>query len=184
VSNEVNLSKYDNKWYNPGRNFIVRFLWLLSNAFLVQCKWNPSSFLRIFILRLFGAKVGSSVVIKPGVNIKYPWYLSIGDFVWIGEDVWIDNLTSISIGNNVCISQGAYLFTGNHDFKKITFDLIVNPITIQDGVWLGAKSIVCPGVIISSHAVLTVGSIATKNLMAYTIYSGIPALPLKERVIQ
>ena len=154
------------------------------SALFVQCHWNPFSGIRIFLLRLFGAKIGKGVVVKPGVNIKYPWNLSIGNYTWIGENVWIDNLTHISIGNDVCISQGAYLLTGNHDFSKKTFDLMVKPITIEDGVWIGAKVIVCPGVTAESHAVLTAGSVATKNLAAYTIYSGHPAAAVKERSIR
>ena len=158
--------------------------WILIKALFVQCNWNPSSHLRILLLRLFGAKIGSGVMIKPGVNIKYPWHLSVGDNVWIGENVWIDNLTRVSIGNHVCISQGAYLLTGNHDFKKNTFDLIVKPVTIEAGVWIGAKAIVCPGVTCRSHAVLTAGAVATKDLEDYMIYSGSPAQAVKQRVIQ
>ncbi len=180
----VNLSKYDNSWYHPGRKVIVRTCWIIMSALFVQCHWNPSSAIRIYLLRLFGAKIGKNVVVKPGVNIKYPWYLSIGDYTWIGENAWIDNLTHISIGNHVCISQGAYLLTGNHDFNKTTFDLMVKPITIEDGVWIGAKAIVCPGVICGSHAVLTAGSVATKNLVAHTIHSGHPAVSVKERLIR
>jgi putative colanic acid biosynthesis acetyltransferase WcaF len=179
----VDLSKYDNSWYHPGRNLFVRVCWVFISAFFVQCHWNPSTTLRVFLLRLFGAKIGKGVVIKPGVNIKYPWHLSIGDYVWIGENAWIDNLTQISIGNHACLSQGAYLLTGNHDFKKNTFDLIVKPITIEAGVWIGAKAIVCPSVTCYSHAVLTAGAVATKDLQSYTIYSGNPAQPVKQREI-
>ncbi len=184
MSESVDLSKYDNSWYHPERNVIVRTCWMIMSALFVQCHWNPSSEIRIILLRLFGAKIGKNVVVKPGVNIKYPWHLSIGNYTWIGENVWIDNLTHSSIGNHVCISQGAYLLTGNHDFNKTTFDLIVKSITIEDGAWIGAKAIVCPGVICGSHVVLTAGSVATKNMAAYTIYSGNPAAPLKERVIR
>lgn len=99
--------------------------------FFINCSWNPSSSLRIRLLRLFGARMGKGVVIKPSVNIKYPWNLSIGDYSWIGENVWIDNLTHVAIGSNVCISQGAMLLCGNHDYKRPTFDLMVKPIVIE-----------------------------------------------------
>ncbi len=123
-------------------------------------------------------------MIKPNVKIKYPWNLVIHDYVWIGENVWIDNLAKVTIGGNVCISQGAMLLTGNHDFTKTTFDLIVKPIEIEDGVWIGAKSIVCPGVKCFSHAVLSVNSVATKNLDSNSIYKGNPAVKIKERIIK
>ena len=69
-------------------------------------------------------KVGRSVIIKPRVRIKYPWFLQIGDNSWIGEDVWIDNLDSVIIKENVCISQGAMLMSGSHNYKSEKFDLI------------------------------------------------------------
>jgi putative colanic acid biosynthesis acetyltransferase WcaF len=109
--------------------------------------------------------------------------LEIGDFSWIGEDVWIDNLTAVSIGSNVCISQGAMLLTGNHNYKKETFDLMINKIILEDGVWVGAKAVVCPGVTCKSHAVLVVGSVATSDLKAYSINQGNPAILVRERLI-
>lgn len=146
--------------------------------------WNPISKSRTFSLKLFGAKVGKSVVIKPGVNVKYPWHLSIGDYSWIGEDVWIDNLADVKIGSNCCISQGAMILCGNHDYKSETFDLIVKPITLEDGSWVGAKSVVCPGVTLHESAILSVGSVATKDLDPNTIYQGNPAIPKRHRFME
>lgn len=170
------LSKYDNSWYNPGGSVLKRIAWYFTNALLFKNHLNPVSGLKVRLLKWFGASVGKGVVIKPGVNIKYPWLLKIGDYTWIGEDVWIDNLANVSIGSNCCISQGAMLLCGNHNFKLTTFDLIVKPITIKDGAWVGAKSIVCPGVTIEKNAILTVGSIATKDLECDTINQGVPAI--------
>jgi putative colanic acid biosynthesis acetyltransferase WcaF len=124
------------------------------------------------------------VCIKPHVHIKYPWKLTIGDHVWIGEQVWIDNLADVKIGNQVCVSQGAYLLTGNHDFKKETFDLIIGAIVLEDGVWIGAKSVVCPGITCRSHAILTVGSVANRDLDAFGIYRGNPAEKIRVRVME
>ena len=143
----------------------------------------PSSF-KNKLLRLFGAKVGQGVVIKPDVNIKYPWFLEVGDDCWIGEGVWIDSLTDIKIGSNVVLSQGAYLLTGSHDYKKESFDLLLGAIVLENGVWIGAKATVCPGMTCHSHSVLAVGSVATKDLDAYGIYQGNPAVMKRERVIR
>jgi putative colanic acid biosynthesis acetyltransferase WcaF len=137
--------------------------------------------LKCSLLRWFGARVGKGVLIKPSVNIKYPWLLTIGNHCWIGENVWIDNLAEVKIGDHVCLSQGAMLLTGNHDFSKTTFDLMVKPIVLEEGVWIGARSIVCPGVHCESHSVLAVQSVATKRMKAYTIYQGNPASAVKER---
>ncbi len=180
---QVDLSKYSNEWYKPG-SIIKRVLWYITNIIFFKSSIPYPYKIKTALLRIFGAKVGNSVIIKPNVNIKYPWFLKIGNNVWIGEGVWIDNLTMVEIGNNVCVSQGAYLLTGNHDFKKETFDLIVRPITIEDGCWVGAKAIVCPGVKMKSHSVLTVGSVLTKDTEPFGIYQGNPATFKKKRVIE
>lgn len=180
---KTDLSNFNNDWYNPGGNAIKRLLWYITNIVWFNSGF-PISRVKVFLLRLYGAKIGSGVVIKPRVNIKYPWKLTVGNNVWIGEHVWIDNLGKVTIGDNVCLSQGAFLLCGNHDYKKATFDLIVGDITLEEGVWIGAKAIVCPGVTCSSHAVLAVGSVATSNLETYKIYQGNPASIVRERNIQ
>lgn len=166
---KTDLSKFDNSWYDPGGNSLKKVCWYFVNTLLIKNHINPISSLKVALLRLFGAKIGEGVVIKPGVNIKYPWLLEIGDFSWVGEDVWIDNLAKIHIGPNCCISQGAMLLCGNHNYKSSRFDLIVRPITLEEGAWIGAKSIVCPGVTIKSHGMVSVGSVVTKDIEAYTI---------------
>jgi putative colanic acid biosynthesis acetyltransferase WcaF len=139
--------------------------------------------LKIWFLREFGAKVGDGVIIKPDVNIKYPWKLTIGNYTWIGEGVWIDNLDQVTIGNHCCISQGAMLLCGSHDYKKETFDLITKPITLEEGAWVGAQSLVCPGVTLFSHSVLAAGSVATTHLNAFSVYQGNPAIFKRKREI-
>lgn len=180
----TDLSKYDNSWYKPGRGFLVRSMWFMINAAFVRNPANPSSGIKKFFLRMFGARIGKRVIVKPGVNVKYPWNLEIGDYSWIGENVWIDNLVKTKIGANACLSQGAMLLTGNHDYKKETFDLIVGEITLEDGVWIGAQSIVGPGVTCHSHSVLAVKSVAVSDLEAYTIYRGNPAEEVRKREIK
>ena len=91
---KTNLSKYDNSWYDPGAGLVKRTLWFIVNVVFFQCPLNPFSSLKVFLLRLFGAKIGKKVCIKPSVNIKYPWRLFVGSNVWIGESVWIDMLFS------------------------------------------------------------------------------------------
>ncbi|HMO33460.1 MAG TPA: putative colanic acid biosynthesis acetyltransferase [Lacibacter sp.] len=180
---KTDLSRYNNTAFDTGKPFWYRTCWYFLSALLVQCAWNPSSALRVFLLRLFGARMGAGVVVKPSVHIKYPWRLTVGDHCWIGEKVWIDNLAPVTLGQHVCLSQEAYLLTGNHNYKSPAFDLITLPIVLEDGVWIGARAVVCPGVTVRSHAVLSVGSVAAKELEAYTIYSGNPAEPLRKRDI-
>ena len=185
MQHQVNNSLYTNNWYKQkiGAGRLKQLLWYYTNVLFFINPFNPLSSVKKFLLKLFGASVGKGVVIKPGVNIKYPWKLAIGDHTWIGEGVWIDNLAFINIGKNVCISQGAMLLTGNHNYSKTTFDLMVQQIVLEDGVWIGAKAMVCPGVICKTHAVLAAMSVATKNLEPYSIYQGNPAILTKQRVI-
>lgn len=180
---QTDLSKFNNDWYHPGPA-PKRMLWMLFSSLFFQHSLSLGSGLKCAILRMFGAEVGSNVVIKPNVNIKYPWKLQIGENSWIGENAWIDNLAEVNIGKNVCISQGAMLLCGNHNYKKESFDLMVGNITLEDGVWIGAQTTVCPGVTAHSHAVLSVGSVATSDLEAYTIYQGVPAKEIKKRRIE
>lgn len=180
---QTNLSRYDNSFYKPGSRF-KRLLWFLAGRFFINTYFPYPVALKRLILTAFGARIGSNVMIKPKVNIKYPWYLQIGPHTWIGENVWIDNLTMVNIGANVCLSQGCYILTGNHDFTKTTFDLIIKPVTIEDGAWIGAKATVCPGATVGSHAVLAVNSVATKNMEEYSIYQGNPAVRIKRRHIE
>lgn len=183
MKGKTDLQRYNNQLYNPGTNWLKRFCWFYINALIFKSSLFPLSALKVFLLRIFGAKVGKNVVIRHQINIKYPWFLSIGNDTWIGEQVWIDNLVPIEIGSNVCVSQGAILLTGNHDYFKSTFDLIFGKIVLKDGVWIGAKAIVCPHVIAEEHSILTAGSIATKNMEAYFIYQGNPAIKIREREI-
>ena len=178
----VEYKFFDNRWYKPG-NKVKIFFWYFVNILFFINPLNPFSFIKIILLRIFGANIGKHVLIKPSVNIKYPWKLSIGNYSMIGENVWIDNLDHVTIGNNVCISQGAFLLCGNHDYKKSTFDLQIGKIILEDGVWIGAKSIVCPNVICKSHSVLSVNSTASSDLQEYSIYRGSPAIKIRDRII-
>lgn len=181
---KANLVEYDNHPYHPGGSAFKRVMWYYVNAFFFKTSLFPFYGIKNWLLRLFGAKLGSMVEIKPCVNIKYPWLLTIGDEVWIGEGVWIDNLVTVTIGSNICISQNVTLLTGNHNYKKPSFDLITDQVVIEDGAWLGAGTIVNLGVTVGSHAILASGSVATKSLEPYGIYQGNPAVKVRERVFE
>ncbi len=180
---QTNLSAYNNYPYHPGANAVKRILWFYINAVIFKTSLLPVSVLKTFLLRIFGARIGKNVNIKPCVNIKHPWLLTIGDETWIGENVWIDNIVAVTIGANACLSQGAVILTGSHDYKKSTFDLITGAVILENGVWIGAGAIVNQGITASSHAMLTAGSIATKNLEAYSIYQGNPAIKIRSRSV-
>ncbi len=184
MEREVNLSNFTTGNYDKGASKFKIFLWYFLNSLVVRPSWNPLMGLKIALLRLFGAKIGKNVYLKPCVLIKSPWNLTIGDDCWIGEKVWIDNLDKVYIGSNVCLSQESLLLTGNHDYTISSMPYRNAPIIIEDGAWVGGRAVVCSGVTVHNNAILTVGSIATKDLDANGIYQGNPAVKVRERKIK
>jgi putative colanic acid biosynthesis acetyltransferase WcaF len=181
---QVDLSRFDNsRTFDPGAGFIKRTLWYFVNALFFINPAFPFRSPKPALLRLFGARVGKGVVIHPGVNIKFPWKLTIGDHSWIGQRAWLDNLDQLTIGSNVVISQGGMIIQGSHDYKKIDYPTYTKPVVLEDGSWVGAGAIVTLGVTLRSHAVLAAGSVATKDLEPYMIYQGNPAVAVRERVV-
>jgi putative colanic acid biosynthesis acetyltransferase WcaF len=180
----VQLDRFQNAWYDPGRSIVTRILWMIVNGafFLTWFPW-PSG-LKRRLLRAFGAKVGRGVIIKPRVNVKYPWRVEIGDHSWIGEGAWLDSLAPIRIGSNACLSQAVMIETGNHDWSKPTFDLIVRDVIVEDGAWAAVKSLLLPGSRLRSHAILAAGSVLSGDTEPYGIYVGAPASKVKERRIE
>ncbi len=180
----VDLSRFNNSDYDPGRSFLVRAAWLLFGLPLLRCSILPSSAFRRALLRFFGAEIGEGAVIKPGVRIKYPWNLRAGNHCWLGEDSWFDNLAMVTMGDHVCVSQGAYLCTGNHDWADLAFSLITSPIHIEDGAWVAARASIGPGVVIGQGAVVGFGAVVTSNIPPHEIWGGNPAVFLRRREIE
>ncbi len=178
---KTDLSKFSIGEYNVGAGKFKVLLWYFFNYYFLNSAFPwPYSF-KTVVLRMFGAKIGSGVVFKTKIRIKNPWRLTIGDNCWIGESVWIDNLEDVALGSNVCLSQGVLLLTGNHDYAVESFPYRLGKIELEEGVWIGAQGVVCPGVTCKSHAILTVNSVATKELEAFKIYSGNPAVFVRDR---
>ncbi|HTE11338.1 MAG TPA: WcaF family extracellular polysaccharide biosynthesis acetyltransferase [Chitinophagaceae bacterium] len=183
----MNRKKVNNGLYQTtiqiGASKPKQLLWYVVNIIFFKNPFNIFSGLKVALLKSFGASVGVGLLVKPGVNIKYPWKLFIGDHCWIGEEVWIDNLSDITMGNSVTLSQGAMLLTGSHDHTKEKFDFISFPITLEEGAWIGAKAVVFGGVVVGSHSILGINSVAEKKMDPYLIYKGNPAVPVLERNI-
>lgn len=176
----MRLDRFDNAGFERGRPAWVEALWLVVQGLFVA-SWLPGSALRVLALRLFGAKIGCGVRLKPGLRVKFPWRLVLGERVWIGENVWIDNLAQVRIGSHSCVSQGAYLCTGSHDWRRDSFDLVTRPICLEDQTWVCAKAVVGPGVTLGQGAVLALGSVATGDLAPWQVHQGVPAAPLRAR---
>jgi putative colanic acid biosynthesis acetyltransferase WcaF len=180
----IDLRLTSNRGYRHARSAGVRVLWgLLETLVLANPLVTPYAVKR-GVLRLFGARIGSNVIIKPGVRVKCPWHLSIGDNAWIGERVWIDNFVGVAIGANACISQGAYICTGNHDWSDPGMGRIVEPVNVGDGAWVGAFARIAPGVVVGREAIVTLGSVLLTDAAPRGIYQGNPAEWIRERTIR
>lgn len=179
---EVNLGAFNPKdGLNRGRSKFVEAIWYLFKVcfFLSPLPW-PNT-IKIFFLRVFGCQVGNGIVIKPRVNIHFPWKLELGNNVWLGEEVFILNFEQVRIGNNVCVSQRVFICGGNHDYRDYSFKYKNGPITIEDEAWVGAQSFVAPNVTIHRQCVVTAGSIVTTDLPELMVCSGNPCKPVKVR---
>lgn len=176
MESKVNLSQFNaNIGLDRGVRKLTEMMWyLVKIIFFLSAIPYPSRF-KVMVLRLFGAKIGKGVVVKPRVNIHFPWKLTIGDNVWIGEEVFVLNFEQLTIGNNVCISQRAFICGGNHDYKDPSMPYRNGPITLEDGCWIGASSFVGPNVSIDTDTVVSAGSVVTQSLEGNGIYRGNPA---------
>ena len=165
-----------------GRSVVTVQLWWLIQATLFRCspqfmyKWRNS------LLRLFGAKIGEGVIIRPTVRVTYPWKLTIGDYSWVGDYVELYTLGEIIIGNNAVVSQKSYLCTGSHDFQSEAFDIYAKPITIEDEAWVAADVYIAPGVTIARGAVIGARSSVYKDMPSGMLCIGSPAKPIKKRL--
>lgn len=179
---KVRLSEFDSSiGLNRGVLKSTEMLWyLVKIIFFLSSFPFPSQF-KVMLLKLFGAKVGKGVVIKPRVNIHFPWKLIIGNDVWIGEEAFLLNFENLTIGDNVCISQRAFLCGGNHDYKTPSMLYRNGTITLENGCWIGASVFVAPNVTIGVDTVVSAGSVVSQNLEGNGIYRGNPVQLIKKR---
>ena len=178
----VDLARYAEPVIPGNRGALWRIAWHVVSALVFQSALVLPSRCKAALLRAFGARIGKGLVIRPRVTIKYPWFLRLGDHVWLGEGVWIDNHTTVRIGSDVCISQGAYLFTGNHDWNDPRFRFFCRPITVEDGVWVAAKAVICPGSVLTRMSVVAAGVVWRGTTAAAAVYTSPPPAPSRARL--
>ena len=157
-------------------------LWWAVQATLFA--WSPQVLYRwrAFLLRLFGAKIGKGVVIRPSVKITYPWKLTVGDYAWVGDDAVLYTLGNITLGNNSVVSQKCYLCTGSHDYTSAHFEITATPIVIGAKCWLATDVFVAPGVTIGDGSVVGARSSVFKSLPGGMVFRGNPLKAVRERV--
>ena len=171
----MRLDQFDNSEFSRGASSLKEFLWWVVRS-LFFAPWFPiPSAVKVLALRAFGANVGKGVIIRSRVNVSFPWNLSIGDHVWIGDEVMILSLAPVTIASHVCISQRAFLCTGSHRFQKESFDLVTKPIAIEEGCWVAANVFIAPGVTLGTGTMCTAGAVVLKSSEPNLVLSGNPA---------
>jgi len=179
----MDLSRFKvDKTFRGRSPFFVQLWWIVETLFIhgspqVLYGW------RRFWLRLFGAKIGKNVIIRPSVRITYPWKVSIGDHSWIGDRVELYSLGPIDIGTNVVVSQDTYICAGTHDHTKVGFPLVARPVVVEDEAWIASGCFVAPGVSIGRGAIVGARSVVLNDMPTGMLCGGHPAKPLKERLI-
>jgi putative colanic acid biosynthesis acetyltransferase WcaF len=176
----IDLSAAGKGNYRARRGALIELIWFFVEACVINNKLLPLSSVRVTLLRLFGAKIGTGCRFVHPLRVKSPWNLEVGDNCWFGVDVWIYNQALIRIGSNVCISQGTFLSAGSHDMST-TMDLRVAPIVIEDGVWITSKCVVQMGVTIGRSAVVTPLSVVHRSLDPEGVYGGNPCRFIRNR---
>lgn len=162
--------------------WFVQFWWIIQSLFFHTSPQFMYGWRRC-LLRVFGAKIGKGVLIRPSVNVTYPWKLSIGDWSWIGDGVTLYTLGEIIIGDNAVVSQQSYICTGSHDYTQIAFDLYAVPIHLESEVWVSTGVFVGPGVTIGYGSIIGTGSVVLKDVPAGMICAGQPLKVLRPRPV-
>lgn len=162
-------------------NRLKRLVWNLCWLLFYRTSPRPLHSWRAMLLRLFGAKLGPNCHFLPSAKVWAPWNLICEDLVTVGDGAEIYNQGPITLGSHVIVSQGAYLCASTHDFNDPAFPLIAYAMHIGPYAWICAKAVVGPKVDVGEGAVLGLASVATRDLDAWGVYAGVPAVKVKER---
>jgi len=172
----VDLRNYKSNNYDRGRPSWIVMLWWLVQAIAFPLSLHNFNNFRCRLLRLFGAKIGQGVVIRPTARFTYPWKISIGDYSWIGDDVVFYSIDRITIGSHTVISQKSYLCTASHDLRDRNFATMTSPIRIGNGAWIATDCFVAPGVTIGANAVIGARSSVFRDIPQQQVAWGSPCL--------
>lgn len=175
------LDRADRSGFDYGRPAWVVFLWFLVQGTLFRFSPLLCHGFRRWLLRLFGCRVGTGVIVRPRARLHYPWRIEIGDYAAIGDDAWLYSIAPIRIGSHSVISQKCFLCTASHDYTDPFFRTTSAPITVGHGVWLAADVFVAPGVSIGDNAVIGARSGIFENMPAGMLCYGHPCQPVRTR---
>lgn len=177
----VDLRQYHEPGYEAGGSRVMMMVWWLAQAIVFPLSFHASHEVRRCLLRLFGAKIGQHVAIRPTVRFTYPWNIEIGDYSWIGDDTVLYSLAPIKIGRHCVISQESYLCTGKHALSDPRFSLVTGEIVIENGAWVAMDCLIGPGVRVGANAVIGARSTVLSSMPSGHICFGTPCKPMKPR---
>lgn len=162
-------------------NRLFRATWAI--AWLVLARWTPPPLhrWRRLVLRAFGARVGRGARLHASTRVWYPPNLDLGEHSLLGPGVTVYNQGRIVIGRRVVVSQRAHLCASSHDIRDPHFQLVLRPVTIEDGAWVAAEAFVGPGVTVGAHAVIGARAVLLRDAEADGVYQGNPAVRVKSR---
>jgi len=180
ISAKGHADAYTRPSFSLGNRF-RRLAWNLCWLFLYRLSPRPFHAWRAGLLRLFGATLGDACHFYPGSKVWAPWNLICADHVAAGDGVEIYNPSPIQIDTHVILSQDCYLCGATHDYNHRDFPLVAYRMHIERYAWICARASVAPGVHVAEGAVLGLGSVATRDLKAWTVYGGNPAVVVRER---
>ena len=154
---------------------------------VLKLRWTgyiPSHYVRRFVYRFWGIKIGKGSAIHMGAVFYYPPNITIGDDSIIGEGTVLDGRDKLIIGNHVDIASEVMIYNGQHDINSENFKAVFAPVTIEDYVFIGPRAIILPGVTVKKGAVVGAGAVVTKDVEEFTVVGGVPAKPISERTLK
>jgi putative colanic acid biosynthesis acetyltransferase WcaF len=159
-----------------------RFAWNAVWVLLYRLSPRPFHGWRTMLLRAFGAKMGPNCHFYPKSKVWAPWNLICDDQVTAADDAEIYNPSPMSFGSHAILSQDSYICGATHDYDHPAFPLIAYAMRVGAYSWICARASVAPGTNVGEGAVLGLGSVATRDLEPWTVYAGVPAVKVKQRV--
>ena len=182
----LDLVRYQNR--HSLKSKIGRMLWNVVWIFLFRPTpergFRMFNAWRIFLLRLFGAKIGCMTTVMSSVLVWQPWKLEVGDWTVLSENVNCYNVDVIRIGSRAAVSREAFLCTASHDITSPTMELISKSIEIEDDCWVCARAFVGPGVKLGRGSVVGACAVVTRDVDAWTVVGGNPAKIIKKRELR
>ena len=141
----------------------------------------PSWAIRKLFYKILGMKIGKGSRINQRVYIFCPWRISIGTNTMVNSFAILDGRGGLEIGNSVSISMRSIIYSASHYSNSDCFECYKRKTTIGDYVWICVNSVVLPGAKLSDGTILSANSVLKGNTIKNGIYSGLPAVFIRNR---